>query len=40
MQSQEDEMEKRLSAIEKQLTSIISALGGKKNDDQSNGEWN
>ena len=39
-QSQEDETEKRLSAIEKQLASIISALGGKKNDDQSNGEWN
>ena len=40
MQPQEDETEKRLQAIEKQLTSIISALGGKKNDDQSNGEWN
>ena len=40
MQPQEDETEKRLSAIEKQLASIISALGGKKNDDQSNGEWN
>ena len=32
MQPQEDETEKRLLAIEKQLASIISALGGKKND--------
>ena len=35
MQPQEDEVEKRLTLIEKQLTTLLTALGGKKNDEQS-----
>ena len=31
MQPQEDEVEKRLTLIEKQLTTLLTALGGKKN---------
>lgn len=44
MQPQEDEVEKRLTLIEKQLTTLLTALGGKKNDEQSSttstSDWN
>lgn len=44
MQQQEDEVEKRLTLIEKQLTTLLTALGGKKNDEQSSttstSDWN
>ena len=44
MQPQEDEVEKRLTLIEKQLTTLLTALGGKKNDEQpsttSTSDWN
>ena len=44
MQPQEDEVENRLTLIEKQLTTLLTALGGKKNDEQSSttstSDWN
>lgn len=44
MQPQEDEVEKRLTLIEKQLATLLTALGGKKNDEQSSttstSDWN
>lgn len=44
MQPQEDEVEKRLTLIEKQLTTLLTTLGGKKNDEQSSttstSDWN
>ena len=35
MQSQENENEVRLAALEKQITTILTLLGGKRNDEQS-----
>ena len=44
MQPQEDEVEKRLTLIEKKINTLLTALGGKKNDEQSSttstSDWN